>query len=760
MTVSQNLGPRQIEGIAAVTTHTAANAVLTVDASRRVVLFNKAAERLFDCDAAAAFGAPLTRFIPDHVSGIAQRYFEFCVERSVGTSPECDEVMARRRDGVLFPIQSSVSRLEVAGELLYSIIVRDITEPKRHMEAARLLASIVDSSSDAIASKDLQGIVTSWNEGAVRMFGYTAREMIGESIRRIIPASRQREEEMILDSITLGELVEHFETERLHKDGHLIPVSMTISPIRNSAGVIVGASKVVQDITQRNQVQARLNDSDARFRHLAESLPQLIWACNAKGECDYLSRQWVEYTGVPAEAQVGEGWLERVHPDDRTQLRDAWTRAVATAGEFRLEFRIQRSDGEYRWFDAHGTPQRDVTGQVIRWFGANTDIEDRRRTDDARVRIQKLEALGTLAGGIAHDFNNILLAICGNTSLALEECAVDDPVRQNLEEIDQASRRAVDLVRRILSFSRQDEPKHEVVVLRPIVEEVLKLLHATLPAQIELATEFDPATPPTLGDASQVHQVLMNLLTNAAHAIGDRGGVIRVSLGAVDVSADMHFASLPPGRYACLTLRDSGCGMSHETLARIFDPFFTTKPVGIGTGMGLSVVDGIMKSHGGSVTVESTPGTGSVFRLFFPETKVPAVATPVEKPARHRARGQRLLYVDDDAALVRLAVRKLTREGYVVTGLEDPEEALALIRTDPFAFDAVVSDLSMPRMPGFELGRQILQLRPSMPIVITSGFVRPEDEERAREIGVRAFILKPQTIDELGNTLNEIFGVG
>jgi len=757
MTGVQRTSAGQAVGSISAVTYTATNAVLTVDVHSRIVLFNSAAERLFGCASEAVIGSLLSRFIPDRIDNIEQRFFERHVELA-GAAPR--DLFAQRQDGALFPIETSVSRLEVAGELIYTIIVHDATEKKRHDAAARLLASIIDSSTDAIASKDLRGIVTSWNEGAARMFGYSAQEMIGQSITRIIPEDRVREEETILSSIALGERVEHFETERRHKDGHIIPVAVTVSPIRDAAGVVVGASKVARDISQRKLVQNQLDASDARFRHLAESLPQLIWSCDARGNCDYLSRQWVDYTGVPTDPQLGRGWLDRVHRDDRLQLLDAWTEAVTTGADFHFEFRIQRHDGEYHWFDARGTPQKDAKGQTLRWYGANSDIEEQKRAREGQVRMQKLEALGTLAGGIAHDFNNILLAICGNTSLALEECPPGSPMRENLEEIEQASRRAVDLVRRILAFSRKDEPCRAVVELRPVVEEVMKLMRATLPAQIEMRAQFEPGAPPMLGDASQVHQVLMNLLTNSAHAVGEGRGLIRLTLERVDVVEMLASTQLKPGSYACLSIADSGCGMTTETLARMFDPFFTTKPVGQGTGLGLSVVDGIMKGHGGAVTVESKRGVGSTFRLYFPAAATPAQSVVAARPAPLKASGQRLLYVDDDPALVRLAARKLTRLGYTVTGVEDPEQALELVRADPMAFDAVVSDLSMPRLPGFELGARILALRPSMPIVITSGFVRAEDEARAREIGVRAFILKPQTIDELGNELNRIFSEG
>ena len=473
--------------------------------------------------------------------------------------------------------------------------------------AAGLLASIVEHSSDAIISKDLSGIVTSWNKGAERMFGFTAGEMIGQSIRRIIPGERQAEEDRIIGSIRRGERVDSFETERQHRDGHLIPVSVTISPVRDGTGRIVGASKVArdirqwrrldenlretrdtltllieqapvsiamfdhdmtyvavstrwadeygqgrrdlpgrlhydvvpdvpeawrqvhrralagevlraeedewqrsdgktqwirwaahpwrkanqeiggiiifaEDITDRKIAARQLRETTAQFRQLTESLPQLIWAANATGSWDFLSRQWVAYTGIPAERQLGFGWLEQVHPDDRQDLQRDWTAAVASGEDFRAEFRIRRHDGTFRWFDARGLAHRDEKGNVVRWFGANTDVENEKNARDVQLRTQKMEALGTLAGGIAHDFNNILSAIRGNTALALEDTRAADPSRQSLLEIERAAKRAAELVKRILAFSRQEEPRRQPLLLQGVVEEALQLLRATIPA--------------------------------------------------------------------------------------------------------------------------------------------------------------------------------------------------------------------------------------------------------------------------------------
>jgi PAS domain S-box-containing protein len=524
---------------------------------------------------------------------------------------------------------------------------------------------------------------------------------------------------------------------------------------RMDAGRIIGASKVAHDLTERNSDRL-LQESAAHFRSLAESLPQLIWTCDARGRCDYLSKQWADYTGLAAVGPLDKVWLECVHPEDRSHLSRTWVAAARASSDFLCEFRLRRRDGTYRWFSARGSPQKDKSGRVTRWYGATTDIDDQRNSQEAQIRSRKMEALGTLAGGIAHDFNNILLAISGNTSLAIEDLEPGHPARQSLLEVERASRRAADLVRRILSFSRKEEPRSEPLYLQPVIEEALKLLRPTLPAQIQLRASFGPEAPATVCDATQVHQILMNLSTNAAHAIGLRPGTIEIRLIAVTIAKEDSTDSLRAGRYACLEVTDDGCGMSHQTLARIFDPFFTTKQTG--TGLGLSMVHGIMKAHGGAVTANSELGRGTEFKLYFPaSTTSPATAVVQEQPRLPLGGGQRVLYVDDDESLVILTTRRLTRLGYAVTGDTDPEMGLIRFLKDPSAFDAVVSDLSMPGMPGFDLVREILKVRPELPVIMTSGFVRPEDQKTAAQLGVRALILKPNTDDELARLLDQIF---
>jgi CheY-like chemotaxis protein len=374
-----------------------------------------------------------------------------------------------------------------------------------------------------------------------------------------------------------------------------------------------------------------------------------------------------------------------------------------------------------------------------------------------------MESIGTLAGGIAHDFNNILAAITGNAKLALADLTSAHPLHAHLREIEKAGLRAGDLVRQILTFSRRQEAQRRVIHLREIVAEALRLLRATIPAQIEIRTHYDERTPPIEADATQIHQAVVNLGANAAHAMRESGGVLSVRVEPFVISSSVDAAendipsTLAPGNYARLIVSDTGSGMEPGTLGRIFEPFFTTKAAGQGTGLGLSVVHGIMRSHDGAIAVQSAPGAGSTFYLYFPQARE-QVDTASTMPALRTVAGsgQRILYVDDEEALVFLATRVLERLGYEVTGRTDAKQALADFRADPTKFDAVISDLSMPGMTGPELARALLAIRSDLPIVLTSGYLRDEDTKLARELGIRDLVLKPNTVDGLGEALHRV----
>jgi len=382
--------------------------------------------------------------------------------------------------------------------------------------------------------------------------------------------------------------------------------------------------------------------------------------------------------------------------------------------------------------------------------------EQLREQEEQLRHAQRLESIGTLAGGIAHDFNNILLAICGNAEFLSDELRPGHPGLHEVAEIQKAAARATDLVRQILTFSRQQETKRTAVKLNLVVDEALKLLRSTLPAMIEIQTSFDPSTPEVLADSTQVHQVMMNLGTNAAHAMGSAGGVLEVSIAPLAVDSELArvSAELHVGLYVLLSVSDSGCGMDKSTTSRIFEPFFTTKALGKGTGLGLAVVHGIMKKHDGAVVVHSEPGKGTTFHLYFPaagpvtEEKPHA---PIETP---RGMGEHILCIDDERPIIAVVTRTLERLGYKVTGHGYASSALQEFRARPNEFDAVVTDLALRGMSGLDLATELLRLRPGLPIILTSGYFSPEDTERARLLGIQELIQKPNTLGEVGNALH------
>lgn len=384
-------------------------------------------------------------------------------------------------------------------------------------------------------------------------------------------------------------------------------------------------------------------------------------------------------------------------------------------------------------------------------------IAERQQLEEQLRQSQKMEAIGLLAGGIAHDFNNILAAIGGNIELALEDTAPEHPARQFLEEIKHSSGRAKRLVQQILAFSRRQPLDRRVISLGPIIEESTNLLRATLPASVLLDTEEEGEVPPVLADATQMHQVLVNLCTNAWHALAGQAGRIEVRLRGVALTADSvkPLVGLQPGNFVCLSVRDTGIGMDAATRARIFEPFFTTKEPGKGTGLGLSVVHGIVLGHDGAIAVHSTPGQGTNFEIYFPASAALEETDAAPRPAL-RGQGQHILFLDDEVPLVALAQRMLERRGYRFTGCTHAAEALRAFAEKPDTFHLVITDLSMPGTSGLHFAGDILKLRPDVPVVLCSGHVTEELRENARRAGIREVLYKPNNIEEFAETIHRL----
>jgi PAS domain S-box-containing protein len=398
----------------------------------------------------------------------------------------------------------------------------------------------------------------------------------------------------------------------------------------------------------------------------------------------------------------------------------------------------------------------DEAGNVSEILCVGIDVSDRWLLEKRLAQAQKMEAIGTLAGGIAHDFNNILSAIIGYTELSLIDIPKDSALQNNLQQVLKAGGRAKELVRQILAFSRQRESELAPVKVSLIVNEALKLLRASLPATIKMR-HFIKSNLSVLTDPTNIHQVLMNLCTNASFSMQEKGGVLEVNLNDVDLDADftkLH-PEVKPGKFTNLTVRDTGCGMIPEVAERIFDPFYTTKKVGEGTGMGLSVVHGIVKSHGGSIVVESTPGKGSVFSVFLPA--IEAEETNQADQAQLIITGsERILFVDDEDFLVDIGKRMLERLGYRVTAKTSSVEAYELFRQSPDEFDLVITDMTMPDMTGDLLARKLIALRPDIPIIVCTGYSERINSDIAKEIGIRALAMKPVVMKDIAQMIERI----
>jgi PAS domain S-box-containing protein len=493
----------------------------------------------------------------------------------------------------------------------------------------------------------------------------------------------------------------------------------------------------MHDVTQRRHAEEALRLSEERYALAVASADEGIFDWDLRTDRVYVSQRAQELLGVP----VGELWHPRrawrqmlnFHPEDTKLQHDSIKALIAgETSTYDVEFRIILPDGSHRWFRQRAIALRDAAGKAHRMVGCIGDITDRKRAQEELQRLerrlrqaQRLEAMGTLAGGIAHDFNNILGAILGYGEMAMRDAPKGSRLARDLGSIIVAGERGRALVDRVLAFSRSGVGERVAVHVEKVVREALDLVSAKLPPNITLHARLRAGRSAILGDATQVHQVLMNLATNAVQGMPG-GGTLRVSLDVsrIDASQVPAIGVLAAGsEYLVLRVADTGTGIAPDILERIFDPFFTTKEVGTGTGLGLSLVHGIVAELGGAIDVASTPGAGSTFTVYLPRGGETVEARQDEEPEMPRGDGQRVLIVDDEEPLVQLATRTLEELGYAPVGFTSSSAALAAFRADPQRFDALITDERMPGMSGSALIREVRGIRSSMPVVLMSGYL-------------------------------------
>ncbi len=643
------------------------------------------------------------------------------------------------------------------------------------IDAHVILAAIVDSSRDAIVCKTAEGIIASWNRIAERIFGYTSEEAIGAPATVLTPANRASEAAAILARLRRGERIENFETVRLHKDGRPIAVSMTLCPLCDDEQRFVGTCKIVRTVSSDSLATDALRQSEARLASIVDSAMDAILTVDDQGKIVLFNDAAATMFGCARGDAHGQS-LARFLPARYRADHPRWmarfgksatsTRAM---GSRRGEITALRADGTEFPVEASishvEVDRRQLFTVILRDVSALRQAVAERQVLRAQLQeAQKMEAIGTLAGGIAHDFNNIIASILGNAGLARLDLAAGHPALQSLDQIELAATRARAVVRQILAFTRRQPQQLLNQPLAPIIQETVGLLRATLPSFVSLELQLPEAPLNIEADATQIHQVMMNLCTNAWHAL--RGGTGRVEVGlarvTLDTSGAIRLGDLGPGLHAYIWVRDDGCGMDEATQSRIFEPFFTTKPRGEGTGLGLSVVHGIVVAHRGAISVNSAPGGGTTFHLYFPEASPSPQATPrsVDTRASCSGLGHRVFYIDDDEVMLLMAERLLARSGFQVTCFRDARIALESLKERPHACDVVVSDYNMPNCSGIDLATELARAAPNLPVVISSGHISDGLREAAQRVGVRALFEKENTFEDLCGLVERIISEG
>jgi PAS domain S-box-containing protein len=676
------------------------------------------------------------------------------------------EASFRRKNGQIGVGLMSARVLRLNQEDVILSITRDITERKQVedelRESENKYSQLVESLTDAILVWSGEHIIYA-NPTALKLFrANQAGDLIGKRYLDFVhPDDRLESVERIKKSKNENWIAPHREHRMITADGQVIHVESTGVPIQCQGQI--QHFGIFSDITERKQVEEKLRETENKYRDLADSLPQVIFEVDLNGTLTYINHNaYVLFGYTQEEIAKGFNVLEAFIPEDKERVALDIMLNIQGQKLGRQEYTAVRKDGTRFPVSVHanrvlrGQTATGVRGILIDLTATKLAEEEKKRLEIQLQQAQKMEAIGALAGGIAHDFNNILSAIIGYTELAMlnegaEHCTAE------LKEALIAANRAKDLVKQILAFSRQTDEDRMPVRVALVAKEAVKFLRATIPATIEIKTRLDEKSGAVLANSVELHQIIMNLCTNAQHAIGEQAGILEVEVknAEIDLAQKNAVIDLEIGSYVKLSVRDTGYGMGADTIKRIFDPYFTTKEIGVGTGLGLAVVHGIVKKCGGAIRVESELGKGTTFHIYLPKADMTA-SIKAEQPKTIEGGSERILFVDDEKMLVDIGQQALQRLGYDVVSRTSPIEALELFKAKPDFFDLVITDKTMPGITGDVLAKELMSIRPNLPVIICTGYSQTIDHERAKQIGIKAFVMKPILINEIAAAVRKV----
>lgn len=643
---------------------------------------------------------------------------------------------------------------------------RKVAEQSLLEEKERLLVTL-QSISDGVITADTEGKAVLVNPAAEKLTGWAQHEaantLVSELCEVVDEATGEKHEnpvDCVLRSNAAYQLTNN--SVLISKDGRRRYIEQSAAAIRDHEERVLGVVLVLRDVTDQKQAVNALRESEEKYRTIIENMEEGYYEVDLKGNMTLFNDSMARILDYAAEQCAGMNYRNFVDGSIVNEVRETFKNVYSTGTMAQVaEWELVRHDGNTRIIEASVALVVDSDGKQKGFRGIVRDVTDRNRLEEQLRQAAKMEAIGTLAGGIAHDFNNILYVIMGYCELTVEELPKGSQLYFNVQQILSATVRARDLVDQILTFSRQRRQRKQSIRIVPIVKETLKFLRASIPPTIAIKERLEAVEETVIADPTQIDQILLNLCSNASHAMREHGGVLEVRLDNCTAPQDSPQTDPENGSFAHvrLTVSDTGIGMPPDILARIFDPYFTTKARGEGTGLGLAVVHGIVKAHGGHMEVRSEPEQGTTFHVYLPLAKGEATVAPTAFQNAAPGSGEHILLVDDEHAVVSMSREILQHLGYKVSAASDSRDALRLFRKDPSTFDLVITDMVMPNMTGKELASELKAVRPDIPIILCTGFADAITEAQAKKLGLGALMTKPVDKNKMAGTIRSVLNL-